>query len=457
MEQFYLGIDVSKGYADFIIIDVHKQIVESPFQLDDTFVGHVHLSQFFTTFFAVHQNAILYAAVESTGGYENNWYRTLRKLQAYHTLQVTRLNPKGVSHHGKAAMKRITTDRVAARTIAEYLIDHHNTIIYDEHDYFSALRSQWTYLKMLTKQETQLINQVHAMLYKAHPELVQYCKNGLSQWLLKLLAHYPTAGELARAPAEDVANIPYISKTKARTLIAHAQQSIASATDPVHAMVIQSMASEILHRRRLIRTQESLLAQQCTLPEVALLTTYQGIDYTSAIGLLIEIGTVQRFASVKKLASFFGLHPTFKESGDGTYGIRMSKAGRKQPRAILYMVVLSALSCNPVIKELFAYHCARGKSKMAAIGICMHKTLRIVYGMLKTNTPFNPEIDRKNREKQKETTTQLNTTKRLRRYQAPDEVAPISRKQNKKRKEQVLSQDELVIKHEIDIPTLSSV
>jgi hypothetical protein len=35
--------------------------------------------------------------------------------------------------------------------------------------------------------------------------------------------------------------------------------------------------------------------------------------------------------------------------------------------------------------------------KMAAIGLCMHKLLRIMYGMLKNNTEFDAEIDRQNR------------------------------------------------------------
>lgn len=40
MEQYYLGIDASKGYADFVILDEKKQMVENNFQLDDTFDGH---------------------------------------------------------------------------------------------------------------------------------------------------------------------------------------------------------------------------------------------------------------------------------------------------------------------------------------------------------------------------------------------------------------------------------
>jgi len=40
MTPFYVGIDVSKGYADFMIINAQKQPVVQGFQLDDTFEGH---------------------------------------------------------------------------------------------------------------------------------------------------------------------------------------------------------------------------------------------------------------------------------------------------------------------------------------------------------------------------------------------------------------------------------
>jgi hypothetical protein len=35
----------------------------------------------------------------------------------------------------------------------------------------------------------------------------------------------------------------------------------------------------------------------------------------------------------------------------------------------------------------------------AAMGVCKHKILRIVYGMLKNNTMFDPDIDTVNQKK----------------------------------------------------------
>jgi len=72
--------------------------------------------------------------------------------------------------------------------------------------------------------------------------------------------------------------------------------------------------------------------------------------------------------------------------------------------------------------------------KKAAVGLCMHKILRIIYGMLKHNKAFDPEIDRKNRQKKPLRQRKVRPDKD-RRYQDFDSKAPISSRQKKKRKE----------------------
>jgi hypothetical protein len=54
MEPFYLGVDVSKGYADFMILDSEKQPAVKGFQLDDTFDGHQSLYGMLDCFTAEH-------------------------------------------------------------------------------------------------------------------------------------------------------------------------------------------------------------------------------------------------------------------------------------------------------------------------------------------------------------------------------------------------------------------
>ena len=439
MGIFYLGADVSKGYTDFILLDQHKQPVEKNFQLDDTAAGHTQLYEQLSRFFDQHPDAELLAAVESTGGYENNWYNTLLKFQGSLNIKTARLNPEGVYCNSKADLKRTITDKVSAQSIAEYQIAHPEKVTYQQEDYWAPLRKQWSFITLLSKQKIQLLNQLEPLVYTANPEILQYCRDGMPQWVLKLLKQYPTAKKLGRAKRARVARIPYIKQDRAGKLIAEAKNSIASTQDNITEQLISSTIVQIQQLENSIKAQTKILADNCSMPEVELLKSYPGVSDYSAIGLMLELQTIDRFPTVKKVASFIGIHPVFKASGDGSTVACMSKKGRKVPRKILFLVVLSAINSNPLIHALYQEQLEKGKEKMAAIGICMHKTLRILYGMLKNNTPFNPEIDRKNQERSSKKVSHAPKDKN-RRYQEYDSKAPVSRRQRKKRVEQEESQ-----------------
>lgn len=435
MKSFYLGIDVSKGYGDFVIIDEKKQVMLENFQLDDTFTSHSRLYDILQHFLDQHPKATLYAAMESTGGYENNWYNALTKFQASLRIKTARLNPLAVLHNSKADLKRNKTDKNSAQSVAEYLLAHPEKVIYQQHDALSSLRKQWGFIQMLIKQSTQFRNQLNALLYIAHPELLRYCKDGIPTWMLKLLLNYPTAEQVKKARVKTLARIPYVSPQRAQGLIENAKRSVASATDEVSAQLVSATARQILHLKDVIAQQTQSMINKCDLPEVTLLKTFVGIGDRSAIGLMLELQSVARFKSAKKLASFWGLHPVYKISGDDTGGFKMSKQGRKEPRKILFTIALVAIEHNPLIKELYDFHLKQGREKMDAIGICMHKIVRVIYGMLKNKTAFDPKIDRANR--QTKITKEKAKVKpgKQRRFEDYDHNAPVSRRQHKKRVE----------------------
>ena len=94
----------------------------------------------------------------------------------------------------------------------------------------------------------------------------------------------------------------------------------------------------------------------------------------------------------------------------------------------------------------------KGMVKMAANGYCMHKILRIIYGMLKTNRAFDPEIDRINRIKNIQPRKKTRKDK-IRKYQDYDAKAPVSRRQKKKRREQKESQSDKITESGIIVST----
>lgn len=439
VNSYYVGGDVSKGYCDFIILNQDRKIIEPNFQLDDTPRGHQELSSILTAIRKRSPDAMILAGVESTGGYENNWYQLLWKLKDNINLQVTRLNPLAVKHHKIASMERMDTDKISAQKIAEYLISYPNVPVYNREDPFASIRRQWKFIRLLKKQKAQLKKQLESLVYVAQPQMCKYWNEQLSEWFLQVLIIYPTARELAMGTVKKLTAIPYLTENKARELLRDARHSVASATEPWMAHCIQSLAQQILTQKRTILQLEKEMLASYSFPEIEILTSFNGIGTFSAFGLMIEIGSIERYRSVKNLVSYFGLHPVFKESGDGVLKARMSKKGRKEPRWILYNVALSAITCNEMIKGLYEVYIKRGKAKMAAIGIIMHKILRIIYGMLKHRTKYNPQIDQANRNREVNQKNDRSKSKpdKKRRYQPYDHDAPISKRQSKKRKENV--------------------
>ena len=464
--HYYMGGDVSKGYCDFVIVNSDKKIVESNFQLDDTPNGHKILTDNLRAFFARMRKpqATLHIGLESTGGYENNWYHTLLNL-AYNdkgkgsamgndndndndntntntNIKVTRLNPLGVRKYWESELERNKTDKISARMIAEYLISHSKNIIYNQTDSQTSAKKHWTFVKLLIKQRTQLRNQFDGALYSSQPYLLTYCKDGVPQWVFKLVEKYPTACLLAQTDVKTVAQIPYVSLARARQLINHAKISIGADQDAITACRIQSLIGQIVMLDKSIAEQIELMSSYCCSEDLEILDSFKGIGTYSAVGLLFIIRDVQRFKFSKKLSSYTGVHPALVVSGDGSWGIGMSKKGSKEARAILFNVAMSAIVNNKMIKELYEGYLAKGKCRMSALGIIMHKILRIVYGMLKNRTKFDPSIDEANRNKTKEKEKNNDKHKnkgkqefdRNRRYQSHDQNAPISRRQNQKRK-----------------------
>jgi len=192
------------------------------------------------------------------------------------------------------------------------MIAHPEKVPYQHQDSLASLRKQWGFITMLTKQSTQLLNQLESLVYNANPEILSYCKDNTPQWVLTLLTRYPTALRLSKAQVKSLARIPYLSDARAKQLVAAAKKSVASASDKVTEQLIVATVKQILHLKKNIKTQNDILANECQIPEVALLKTFIGISDYSAIGLMLQIQSVNRFLTSKKISSFFGIHPAYK-------------------------------------------------------------------------------------------------------------------------------------------------
>ena len=440
----YLGTDVSKGYGDFVLMNAARSILEPSFQLDDNRNGHNQLHLLLEQFQQRFSIQTFYCGLESTGGYENNWHATLIELSKSLPLKVARLNPAAVKANRDAKMDRNTSDELSAYAVADYLIAHADQVRYSEVDSskFDSLRRVYKYHGLLKKQAGQLNNHLERLLYSAMPEVLRYARSGFPGWMLHLLQKYPTSKHIAKARLSSIEQIPYIKKQQAVTLHRLATQSVASRVGQYEGPLVVSLATELLNKREQIAAQKKVLENFHDDDRIPLLCSIPGIGHYTAVCMLLEIEDINRFATTKQLASYFGVHPVYKQSGDHTGAFRMSKKGRAGMRELLFMPAKAAARCDPHFKSILERHSSRGKKYRAAIGVIMHKLLRIAFGVLTSKTKYSAAKDQQQQQIKKPTVQdqQKEKMQRQRRYQSLNMAAPISTRNLIKRKALLVSQ-----------------
>lgn len=124
------------------------------------------------------------------------------------------------------------------------------------------------------------------------------------------------------------------------------------------------------------------------------LESVPGIGPTTAATLLAELpelGTLNR----QQIGALAGLAPFNHDSGT-FQGKRRVRGGRRTVRCALYMATLTALRCNPVIRDFAQRLKARGKPFKVLITACMRKLLVILNTLLSHQTHWNPKPCLKN-------------------------------------------------------------
>lgn len=124
-------------------------------------------------------------------------------------------------------------------------------------------------------------------------------------------------------------------------------------------------------------------------PHARLLTTIPGISYGSALTIMAEIGTVDRFPSAKKLMGYAGLVPSTYASGDRIAHGRITKTGSRWLRWTMIEVAQRQLLCKKTPGYGWYYErIKKRKGSGAAAVATARKMLAVIWRMLKDNRPY---------------------------------------------------------------------
>lgn len=106
-----------------------------------------------------------------------------------------------------------------------------------------------------------------------------------------------------------------------------------------------------------------------------------GFGELSALRLLAYAGDLRRFPSGRHLASYAGLAPVFRQSGNSAEVGRMSRVGSRQLRSVLYWSALAAARSSSDVALFYARLVAAGKPKKVALVAVANKLCRVAWGV----------------------------------------------------------------------------
>lgn len=244
--------------------------------------------------------------------------------------QVSVVNPKIIKHYGHSKMQRNKTDKLDARLIAQYCQKETPRLWQPPSEAERTLRALTRRLDALIADRTREKNRLAS---QAHP--------------------------------------PMVKQSIEETILFYSQQ-----IEKLEALIQDPIDQ---HPDKLGEKQQ-------------LLTSIPGIGDKTAAVLLGELPDISWFESAKQVAAFAGLTPKQLQSGKMNRTGGIYKLGSRRLRTALYFPALTGKIHNPILRQMADRLTQRGLTGMSAVAALMRKLLHLVFGVLKSKQPFDPDF-----------------------------------------------------------------
>jgi transposase len=286
----------------------------------------------------IKQAALLHACLESTSRYGDALGQWLYS-QGH---QLSMVNPRRTHHYAQQRLARTINDRIDAALIADFCAEHRANLILWE-----PLPGPHRQLQDLTRARQALVE---------HRDALGNCLE--------------TATGLARTA------------------------------------FVRQRANLDREIQRLERAIKELLEQPQSLQlksQIALADSVPGVGLVTAATVVAELPPLDKLSHSNQAAALLGLDPKSKTSGETVKtASRLSKMGSKRGRRALYMPALVALRCNPVVRSLGQRLSQRGRSGKYIVVAAMRKLLRLIFGVIKSAQPFDPNWSQRHAQRLKQ-------------------------------------------------------
>lgn len=270
----------------------------------------------------------------------------------------------------------------------------------------TLVRDRW----LLSQQLTRRKNQIQQMFAVTNPDLKEVFAKPARPTVLRLAQRYPTAQEIAAASEEELrqALVDVGARSMARK-VAHELKS-----RPTEMVLVD--APQLVRRQNWLieeaqRTTEAIQGLDAEMhlvlhgdpdrgiaphPYTELLFSLPTMSDIWACTLIGVIGDVNRFKTYRQFTKYLGFAPENAQSGSSVDKTRLTYSGVRDARRVLFQMILVLISPKGgrnVFKAFYEHRLlgsgGRKVSKMSAIGHVCGKMAHVIYGCLKSGTPYD--------------------------------------------------------------------
>lgn len=386
-----VGIDVSKGKSTVAIMRPFGEVVVPPFEVRHTTNELSELAKLLKSL-----DGETRVVMESTGNYHTPVAWQLHDAELF----VSVVNAMLVHDYGNNSLRRAKTDKKDAVKLANYGLDHWNTLhrYVPEEDSRLLLKNCYRQYQQYSKIQTMLKNNLISLLDTVFPDVNCLFRSaprtdGTEKWV-DFVADFWHCQCVSKQSVKSFCSkyMKWCKKHGYRFCQEKAFEiydkacsciGVMPQNDTTKFLVEQAVVQLRTTSKTLAALKQEMQSLAACLPEYPVVMEMFGVGPALGPQLMAEIGDVRRFHSKKALVAFAGIDASPYQSGQIDIRSRsISKRGSAALRRTLFLVMgiyLQSAPLNHPIYQFMDKKRAEGKPYRVYMMASANKFLRIYY------------------------------------------------------------------------------
>ena len=337
--------------------------------------------------------------LEPTGHY---WF-CLAAWMVSNGISVVQVNPYAVKQTKELEdNSQQKDDRKDPKLIANLVKDGNYGMPYLPEKVYAELRRLSMFREQLTEDRNRSMNRLHREMKIYFPEYKDAFGKVDGAFCMEVLKEAPFPEDILGLGIEGIREIWHKAKLRGRgyrravEIVKYAETSIGLKDGTAAGKeAVRWFAEKIMELDEELAGIENRLNEKCKeIPHTENVLEISGIGERILSGILAEMGDISRFDDAKELQKLSGLGLVSCSSGKHKGETRISHRGRKRLRYWLFQAARSAVAHGEEYKWIHAHYTTRAGNplqKMQSLIVIACKILRVIYTMLKTGKPYDPE------------------------------------------------------------------